>query len=260
MVRAVLAYDGTDFAGFQPQRTQTTVGGALETALSAVAKRRVTVTAAGRTDAGVHATAQVVGFRLPCAIPLSRLIVALRSFLPQSLSLHEPVAVTDEWSARFDARERRYVYLLLNAPERCALRSRYTGFEPRSLDIAAMRLATAALIGRHDFRSFCGVAPERGGTEREIFTITIERVGAEMLRFEVRGDGFLHRMVRIIVGTLIEVGFGRRSIESVAVALAAADRRLAGRTAAASGLYLAGVRYDDWSIFREPPLTVAMTP
>lgn len=251
-IRAVVAYDGTDFSGFQRQyEGLLTIGGLLEDAFARIFKRPTPVAAAGRTDSGVHASAQVISFPAPAHFPIERLPLAVKEHLPAAISIHEPCTVAAGWSARFAAVERRYVYLLHTARERHALRSRFYGIEYRGLDLERMRVAAGALVGRHDFRSFCGVPPNNG-TERTLHELRIDRLDSQTVRFELRADGFLHRMVRITVGTLIETGCGRRRPEDMAQVLAARDRRRAGQTASAAGLYLAGVRYPDFEVFREP--------
>jgi tRNA pseudouridine38-40 synthase len=252
-IRAVVKYDGTDFFGFQRQVAQVTIGGELEAALATLFKIPVTVICAGRTDAGVHASGQVVTFMAPIGFPMDRMAIAANSLLPRAVSLHRPEPCSEAFSARFDARSRHYIYLLLNRRERCALRARFTGHDYHALDVDAMRQATNDFCGTHDFRSFCGQLPEAGGTVRTIHAIRIKRVG-ELLRFDVSGNGFLHRMVRVTVGTLLEIGAGRRPVDDVPRILAARDRRVSGLTVEASGLYLAGVRYDDFDSFELPPL------
>jgi tRNA pseudouridine38-40 synthase len=252
-IRAVLKYDGTDFFGFQRQTVQATVGGALEKALGALFKTPVTVDCAGRTDAGVHASGQVVTFMAPARFPLDRLATAANSLLPRTVTLHGPEGVDEKFSARFDARARHYLYLLLNRRERCALRARFTGHSYHLLDIEKMNRAARDLCGTFDFRSFCGQVPEAGGTVRTLFDLRVER-REELLRFDLIGSGFLHRMARIVVGTLIEIGSGLRPPDDLPRILAARDRRVAGLTAAPAGLYLGGVRYDDFNSFALPPL------
>lgn len=252
-IRAVLRYDGTDFFGFQRQTAQATIQGALEGVLGALFKRRVTVDCAGRTDTGVHASGQVVTFMAPAEFPVERLATAANSLLPRTVSLHRPGRVDDTFSARFDARSRHYLYLLLNRRDRCALRARFTGHSYHLLDIERMNRAARDLCGTFDFRSFCGQMPAAGGTVRTLFDLEVRRC-EELLRFDLIGNGFLHRMARIVVGTLIEIGSGRRRPDDFPRILAARDRRAAGSTVAASGLYLVGVRYDDFDSFALPPL------
>lgn len=160
-----------------------------------------------------------------------------------------------DFSARFSALERTYVYLILNRRERSPLHARHACHVWLPLDIDAMRAAAAPLIGEHDFRAFCGMLPESGPTLRTVRAIEIERRG-DLIRIEIRGDGFLHRMARNIVGTLVECGNGKREPASVPDTLVSLDRSAAGMTAPPQGLYLAGVRYGDgFDSFREPPLS-----
>ena len=219
-----------------------TVAGELERALSRLFDRPVKVTAAGRTDAGVHATGQVISFTSHDAFPVDKLSIALNTSLPQDLSARDAERVESGFSARNSALERSYTYVVLNRRDPSALLRRYAHHEYRSLELEPMRAAAAHLIGRHDFVSFCGVLPERGGTVRTVHAIEIERDG-DLVRFHIRGIGFLHRMVRIITGTLLDVGAERRTPDEVAAMLAARDRKAAGPTAPAQGLCLVDVQY-----------------
>jgi tRNA pseudouridine38-40 synthase len=245
-------YDGTDFCGFQWQPGTRTVAGALEAALERLFSEPIKVTGAGRTDSGVHATGQVVSLATGSGFPLERLPFALRGLLPSDLVVRATEPVDASFSARFSARERTYVYAVLNRPARGALVSRYAHHVGHLLDVAAMRAAGAYLVGEHDFRSFTAAA--QASTTRSLRRLEIGRCG-ELIRFEIAADGFLHHMVRSIVGTLIECGSGRRDPAGVPVTLAALDRSAAGPTAPPVGLYLAGVRYaDGYDSFAEPPI------
>lgn len=252
-IRCVVEYDGTNFCGLQYQPALRSVAGVLEKALSGLLLEDIKITAAGRTDAGVHASGQVISFKTASTFPIDRLPIAINTVLPSDLSLREAAIVDDRFSARFSARERTYIYLLWHQPLRRALASNYTHHVYGPLDLEPMREGARDLIGEHDFLSFCGALPDTGPTIRELRAIAIERKG-DIVRVVVRGDGFLHRMVRITVGTLIEMGQGRRDPHSSGAILAARDRRKAGYTAPASGLYLAGVKYDDFDSFCEPPM------
>jgi tRNA pseudouridine38-40 synthase len=180
------------------------------------------------------------------------LAIALNSTLPSDISVRDVAIVSDGFSARFSARERTYVYAIFNRKDRSALLARRAFHVYRNkLDLEAMRAAAAQLTGERDFRSFCGVLPESGVTIRNVRSLAIDARG-ELVRIEIRADGFLHRMVRTIVGTLVECGLRRRDPASMPAILAALDRRAAGLTAPAHGLYLAGVRYDDYDSYREP--------
>jgi tRNA pseudouridine38-40 synthase len=215
----------------------------------------VKVTGAGRTDTGVHATGQVVSFRTAAAFPFERLTLAANTELPPDLSVRDAGIAPADFSARFSALERTYIYVIFNRPQRSPLYARHAYHVWLPLDVEAMKEAAAPLIGEHDFRSFCGMLPESGPTLRTLRAIDIARNG-DLIRIEIRGDGFLHRMARNIVGTLVECGTGKRDPASVAPALAALDRSAAGMTAPPQGLYLAGVRYaDGFDSFAEPPVS-----
>jgi tRNA pseudouridine38-40 synthase len=253
-LRLTIEYDGTDFCGFQWQPEVRTVASVLEAALSRILGQPIKVTGAGRTDAGVHACGQVVSLATESAFPFDRLARALNSLLPADLAVREAAVVEPGFSARFSARERSYVYVLLNRRARSALTARYAAHVTEPLDLDAMRAAAAALTGEHDFRSFCGTPPQAGGTVRTVRQLTVSREG-ELVRVAIAADGFLHHMVRAIVGTLLECGRGRRPPEQLPAILAARDRSAAGVNAPACGLYFAGAKFaDGYDSFVEPPI------
>jgi tRNA pseudouridine38-40 synthase len=208
--------------------------------------RPVKVSVAGRTDSGVHAIAQVISFVSHAHFPIEKLGIALNSALPADLSARDCARVADDFSARGSALERAYTYVVFNRREPSAVMRRWSHFEHRELDLGRMRAAAAELIGEHDFVSFCGMLPERGGTVRTLRAIEIERDG-DLVLLHYRADGFLHRMVRVMTGSLLEAASGRREPESVGAILAARDRRAAGMTAPPQGLFLVDVRYPDFS-------------
>ncbi len=249
-----MEYDGTAFFGFQVQARGRTVAGEIEHALEKLLEEPVKITGAGRTDSGVHASGQVISFITSRSFPFERLAIALNATLPPDISVRDVGVVAGGFSARFAARERTYVYAILNQADRSALLSHraYHVYRQR-LDLDAMGDAAASLIGEHDFRSFCGVLPENGVTVRDVRSLTIVRQD-DLVRVAISADGFVHRMVRTIVGTLVECGLGRRDPATLPAILAARDRRAAGLTAPAHGLYLAGVRYDDYDSYKEPPI------
>jgi tRNA pseudouridine38-40 synthase len=251
--RLVVEYDGSAFHGFQYQPALRTVAGALEAGLTRLYRAPVKVTAAGRTDAGVHATGQVVSFRAERDFPIERLALALNANLPDDLVVRDAQVAADGFSARFDARERVYDYLILARPQPSAVWRARAWHVPRPIDDARFARAALPLHGEHDFVSFCGELPDRGNTVRELRAIALEREG-DLLRVTVRGNAFLHRMVRVLVGTLVACATGYRDAGFAERALAARDRRAAGPTAPAHGLYLAGVRYDEFDTYR--PVTV----
>ena len=256
-IRAVVEYDGTEFCGLQFQPAVRTVAGELERVLSQLLRHNVKVTAAGRTDAGVHATGQVMSFKTPAAFPFDRLAIALNSTLPKDVSVRDVTIVDDDFSARFSAVERAYVYAIYNAREPSPLVARYAYHAWMPIDLDRFLEGAQHLLGEHDFRSFCGMLPESGPTIRTVKLLTAQRRN-DFIRVEIRADGFLHRMVRTIVGTLAECGNGRRDPAQIPRILEARDRAAAGLTAPPQGLYLAGVRYKDgYDSFREPPVTSA---
>ena len=219
-----------------------TIAGELESALARLFDRPVKVTVAGRTDAGVHASGQVISFVSHANFPVEKLAIALNTSLPADLSARAAARVESSFSARNSALARHYRYLVLNRRHPSAVRRRFAHHEHRTLDIERMRAAAAHLIGERDFATFCGVRPDRGGTVRTLHAITLDTDG-ELLRFGYDGAGFLHRMVRIITGTLLDVGAGVTAPESLLAMLAARDRRVAGPTAPPQGLCLVNVLY-----------------
>ncbi len=243
--RVIVEYDGTGFCGFQFQPALRTVAGELEAALSRLFGQSVKVTAAGRTDAGVHASAQVVSFRAHDAFPVRRLALALNSALPNDLSARDAERSDGSFSARNSALARHYAYTVLNRRMPSAVLRRYAHHDWRALDLERMQSAAAWVVGEHDFVTFCSVQPDRGGTVRTLHALRIEGRG-ELVRLHFEGAGFLHRMVRILTGTLLDVGAGRRTPESLVRLLAARDRRLAGPTAPPQGLCLVNVVYPDF--------------
>lgn len=211
------------------------------------------ITGAGRTDTGVHASGQVISFNTARSFPFDRLAIACNSALPDDVSIRDVTIVDSSFSARFSARSRTYVYAILHRKDRSALLAHRAYHVYGTLDIGRMRHAAAHLIGEHDFRSFCGTLPDGGVTIRNVRSLDITSDGA-YIRIHISADGFLHRMVRTIVGTLVECGLGRRDPDAIPAILAARRRAAAGLTAPAHGLYLAGVQYDGYNSYAEPPL------
>jgi tRNA pseudouridine38-40 synthase len=225
----------------------------LEDVLARLLGEPVKVASAGRTDAGVHASGQVVSFSTGSAFPFERLSVALNSELPHDLAIRDSACVESSFSARFSAIERTYVYAIFARPARAPLLTRHAYHVWLPIDLQRVRTAAAALLGERDFRSFCGLLPEGGVTVRDVRRLSVER-REDLIRIEISATGFLHRMVRTIVGTLVDCGTGRRAPDEMPAVLAARDRRAAGHTAPPHGLYLAGVRYDGFDSYGEPPI------
>ena len=231
-----------------------TVAGVLENALSQLFDEAVKVTGAGRTDSGVHATGQVISLSTGARFPFERLGLALRGLLAPDCSVRDVTVVDADFSARFCAEERRYVYVILNRREPAALIARYAHHVSSPLDLELMQAAARPMIGEHDFCAFAAARPGEP-TVRRLHRLRVERYG-ELVRIEVAADGFLYRMVRIIAGTLIECGLERTTPTEIEGILGGRDR-LAGPVAPPQGLYLAGVRYPDgYDSFAEPPITL----
>ena len=252
--RLVVEYDGTAFHGLQYQPTLRTVAGSLESALARLFHEPVKITAAGRTDAGVHATGQVVSFTAERAFPAERLALALNAGTPRDITVRAADVTVDGFSARFDALERAYDYLVLNRAYPSSLWRSRAWHVARPIDDERFRAAAAPLLGEHDFITYCGEPPARGSTMREVRAIVLDRRG-DVLRVTVRGNAFLHRMVRTMVGTLVGCATGYREVAFAERALHARTRGAAGPTAPAHGLYLAGVRYAGFDTYR--PVDVA---
>jgi tRNA pseudouridine38-40 synthase len=242
--RVVVEYDGTEFAGWQRQAGATrTVQGVLEDALARLAHGRVAVTGAGRTDAGVHAAGQVANARAATRLAAPDLERAWNALLPPDVAVRELRPAPPDYHARRAARSKLYAYRLWTGTERSPLRQRFTLWKRPPLDLDAMRAGAAALVGSHDFASFCAAGGEARGTVRKVTRAEwIGAVGGE-LRFEVEGPGFLRHMVRNLVGSLLEVGRGRRPPSWIAEVLAARSRTRAGPTAPPRGLTL--IRVED---------------
>lgn len=254
-----VAYDGTEFSGFAAQERQAhvrTVAGELARALGTLLRRKVDLTCAGRTDAGVHARAQHVSVPMTpeesASLSGERLLRSLGAVLPGDVRVGAVYRADAGFSARFDARARRYRYRIVAGPVGALFNARWSWWlrcrSASDLDVAAMDEAARCLVGEHDFKSFCKTASAQGKpTCRFVESVGFEEeeaMGERMLVLDVVGNAFLHSMVRTIVGTLVEVGLGRRDPAWVADALAARDRRAAGPCAPACGLTFWDVRYD----------------
>jgi len=258
-IRLVVEYDGTGLCGWQRQANGPTVQGHLEDALARLLAHEVSVVGASRTDAGVHARGQVASFRTERAIPLHGVRRGLNSMLPPAIAIADAAEAADDFHPRFSATGKHYRYLLLTRADRSPGWRDRAWHRPGPLDLAAMRGAAAALIGEHDFAAFRAAGCTATRTVRRIDQIEISdlpdaRWGEPLLAIDVRGNAFLRNMVRIVVGTLVEVGKGVRPPGQVAEILASKDRTKAGLTAPPHGLELVEVRYDGRKI--SPPLGV----
>jgi len=251
-IKIVLAYDGAEFSGWQVQPDAATIQGTLASAIGRVTGEKVLPQGSGRTDAGVHALAQVATFVTESPIPAQNLVKALNDVLPPSVRVLEAAEVPPEFHARKSAQAKTYCYRIYREGICPPFLARYVWHYPYPLDEDAMREAAGLVIGEIDFTSFAAVDSERGREDetisdvrsnvRRIFTSTWKRASEELV-YKVRGSGFLHHMVRNLVGTFVLVGKGTLKPENITDILAARNRSAAGATAPASGLYLVSVEY-----------------
>jgi tRNA pseudouridine38-40 synthase len=270
--KVVLAYDGTDFVGWQRQANGTSIQGVLEHALRELDQRDVAVAGAGRTDAGVHALGQVAAFSLVRALPATAVVRALNARLPGTIRVLSAEEVASGFHPRFGARTKTYRYRVWNGDVISPFERRYAWHVPGTLDVEAMSAAATRLVGAHDFAAFQASGASTRTTERLIGSSLVFRhrldrripvfvegrcadpwasdphgarqADAEpLVLYEATGSGFLRHMVRIIVGTLVEIGRGRRPVAWMGDVLASRDRALAGPTAPPDGLFLVGVAY-----------------
>lgn len=242
-LKLTVQYDGSPYVGWQRQAEGTSIQGLLEEALAPIEGSPVTVHGAGRTDAGVHALAQVASVRLTASLDEQTLRRALNAVLPPDVRVTEVEQAADDFHARFSARGKVYEYRIVNAPFVSPFLYRYAWHIVPRLDLDAMRTGAAALVGRHDFAAFQGAGSSAATTERTIERLEWEDQGSGQLTLRVHGDGFLRHMVRNIAGTLVEVGLGRWQASRVAEILGSRDRGQAGPTAPAHGLFLVRVLY-----------------
>jgi tRNA pseudouridine38-40 synthase len=243
-IRLVVEYDGSQLHGWQRQHNAPTVQQHLEEALAKLLTHEVQVVGASRTDAGVHARGQVASFRTEREIPLHGVRRGLNSLLPDAIAVRDAAEVPDEFHPRFSATGKHYRYSILTRSERSPRFRDRAWHHPDPLNVAAMQEAAKALIGEHDFSAFRAAGCTAKTTMRRVDVITLTRAAPYLLDVDIRGNAFLRQMVRIIVGTLSEVGTGKRKPAEIAEILASKDRTRAGITAPAHGLELIEVRYD----------------
>lgn len=241
-LRLDLCYDGTRYRGWQRQSgTDNTIQGKLETALSRILEEKIEVHGSGRTDAGVHAENQVVNFFCENPMDCEQILAQLRRYLPEDIGIRSCRQVSDRFHARLNAKTKTYRYRLWNSQQPCVFQRRYVTVWPEPLDVDAMRSAAVLLLGEHDFSAFCANRHMKKSTIRRIDAIKIATDGCR-LDITITGNGFLHNMVRIMVGTLVEVGQGSRQALSIPD-LFGAERSRAGMLMPPQGLCLMEVQY-----------------
>lgn len=258
-LKLTLAYDGTNYSGWQIQPDRPTVQGRLQEAIFRLTGEQVSVNCAGRTDAGVHALGQVVNFRTEARLPEERWLLGLQHFLPDDIAVREITPVPADFHATISAKRKSYRYVIYTSRLRDVFTRKYAWRISHALDDAAISEAAAFLVGRHDFRCFETQGSPRVDTVRTLFDVCVSRCqpwsimspdvepegtsSGPFVVVEVTGDGFLYNMVRAIAGTLVEVGLGKRSPATVFSLIESCRRADAGQTAPPQGLYLVRVEY-----------------
>ncbi len=241
-VKLTVAYDGTNYCGWQIQPTAITIEKVLNQELSRLLKEDITVIGASRTDSGVHALGNVAVFDTEARIPAEKISYALNQHLPEDIVIRKSEEVAPDFHPRYCDTVKTYEYKILNAPFPDPMKRMYTHFVHRPLDVEAMRKAASYILGEHDFLSFCSAGSQVKETVRTIYSLDVLTDG-EVITIRIRGNGFLYNMVRIIAGTLMHVGGHLMEPEQVAAIIEAKDRSKAGPTAPAKGLTLVKIEY-----------------
>lgn len=242
-IRMLLQYEGSRYQGWQRQTSSdNTIQGKLEALLSRMCQEDIEISASGRTDAGVHALGQVANFHTNSNMPVEEMLEYCNRYLPEDIAVIELTEAAPRFHSRLNACGKRYCYRVINSTIPDVFRRRYATEVPEELDVEAMRKAAGYLLGEHDFKSFTSTKKSKKSTVRRMDTILIEKQG-NLLTFTYEGNGFLHHMVRIMTGTLLEVGMGKRSPDSMPEILATGKREAAGMLAPAKGLTLVEVFY-----------------
>ena len=241
-LRLDICYDGTRYRGWQRLNgTDNTIQGKIETALTRILGEPIEISGSGRTDAGVHAKGQVANFHCESTMPAAEILSQLRRYLPEDIGIYSCKDCSERFHARLNAKEKTYCYRIWNSDAPCVFERRFVTLMPGKLDVASMERAAVLFCGEHDFSAFCGNPKFKKSTVRCIRSLEVTSVGPE-IRITVSGDGFLHHMVRIIVGTLVEVGRGERTAQSIPE-LFGGKRADAGFLVPPEGLCLQEVEY-----------------
>ncbi|ADQ15307.1 tRNA pseudouridine(38-40) synthase TruA [Halanaerobium hydrogeniformans] len=243
--KITLEYDGSNYSGWQRQKnTKETIQEKLENALSKINKNKVEVIGSGRTDAGVHAAGQTANFFLDIQIPTYKIPIAINTHLPDDIICYKAEKVAKDFHARYDARGKKYRYRILNSNFNSVFVRNYVYKVHQRLDLDIMQKGAKIFLGSHDFAAFCSAGSSVDSTIREIYSFDINSKTNGEIQIDISGSGFLYNMVRILVGTLIELAKGKRNLADLEEILAGTQRERAGFTAPAKGLTLLEVFYD----------------
>ncbi|MFQ6807337.1 MAG: tRNA pseudouridine(38-40) synthase TruA [Lachnospiraceae bacterium] len=245
-VKLIVAYDGTNYCGWQVQPNGLAVQEVVNRCLSQLLREDISVIGASRTDAGVHALGNVCVFDTHSRMPAEKISLALNTYLPPDIRIQDSCQVPEDFHPRFQNTIKTYEYRIYNRKFPDPTKRLYTFFYYYPLDVEKMRRGAAYLVGEHDFRSFSTAKPGVDNTVRTIYSLEVSRSADDVITLRITGNGFLYNMVRIIAGTLIRVGGGACPPERVKEILEAKDRNLAGETARPEGLTLVQIRYPDW--------------
>lgn len=241
-IKFLVAYDGTNYHGFAKQKNAKTIQETLEKAIFELTKQHVDVEGSGRTDTGVHAKGQCCIIDIETSIPIERLGKALNSKLPNDIVVRDVEEVSTDFHPRFSVKKKTYRYQILNSLQNDPFMSKYVYFYPYKLDVELMKEAAKYIVGTHDFNCFCSAGATTQTTIRTVYSLEINQKD-DIIQVDICGNGFLYNMVRIIVGTLIEVGRGKIAPESMGKIIESADRKLAGPTAPPMGLMMFDIKY-----------------
>ncbi|MDR0904314.1 MAG: tRNA pseudouridine(38-40) synthase TruA [Ruminococcus sp.] len=242
-IKVAIAYKGSNYHGFERQKNAVGVQNILEDALHKLTGERHDIIGCSRTDAGVHAREFVFNFHTETTLKLSRIVTGLNHFLPSDIAVKSAEIVPEDFHARYSCTGKEYEYIIFCSKNRNPFYENLAYRYAYPIDENLLKNELAAIVGKHDFRSFCGQNGYRENTVREIYAADIKRVG-DVISIKISGDGFLYNMIRIIVGTLLEINEGKRLPGAMAEILTAKNRSKAGRTAPPEGLYLIRVFYD----------------
>ena len=241
-IKLTIEYDGTSYHGWQRQNNAVTIQDTIEACIAKITGEECSLTGASRTDQGVHALGQVANFKTRSPIPVEKFPFVLNSVLPDDICIKKAELVDDSFHSRYDAKGKKYRYLIYNSPYPSALLRNRAYHVPAKLDIENMNKAAHLLLGTHDFTAFKAAGGSAKTSERTITDVSLTK-NEEIITFEIKGNGFLYNMVRIIVGTLIYVGLGKIDPDDVATIINSKERRNAGKTVGPQGLYLVEVYY-----------------
>lgn len=242
-IKLIISYDGSRYHGWQTQKNKETVQDTIEKAAASVFKQKIELVGSGRTDSGVHAIGQVANFLSDTSIPQEKIKIALNANLPDDIRIIDSKDVAMEFNARFDAHDKTYMYQIFNDNVYSPFYSNYSMFVPVQLDVEKMNSSIKLLVGTHDFKGFMAAGSEVKTTIRTIYEAKVIKE-EKVIKVLLTGNGFLYNMVRIIAGTLIDIGKGKKTEDAFFEALKYKDRAYLGQTAQPQGLFLLKVNYE----------------